>query len=76
MLPVSYLCRIHLDSDVCQQLSHVHSAHVLRVVGIPGQLQETAGCHSVLWIVLINPKTIKKKPSKKVVHIYHVIYLD
>lgn len=65
MLPVSYLCDIHLDFDVCQQLSHVHSTNVFCVVGAPGQFQETAGCHSVFWIVLINPETIKKKNTKE-----------
>lgn len=63
MLPVSCLCNIHLDFGICQEFSHVHSAHVLGVTGIPWQLQETAGSHSIFWIFLRNPKNVKTNKS-------------
>lgn len=70
MLPMSYLCNIHLDFEICQEFSHVHGAHVLCVAGVPGQLQETAGSHSIFWIFLRNPKTTK---TNKQVHIYYML---
>lgn len=63
MLPISYLCNIHLDFGICQEFSHVHSAHVLCVTGVPRQLQETAGSHSIFWIFLRNPKKAKTNKS-------------
>lgn len=56
MLSIIYF---HLDFDICQELSHVHGAHVLCVTCVPGELQESAGSHSILGVFLRKPTPTK-----------------